>query len=167
MNADKLPESDKAMYACMLRGLVITQMAGLEKAVDTYISNYFTADTSKQVELFVLLLDRMTFDGKRTAFEAILKKNNTPTDYKKTYKGMIEDLRKLIVKRNQFAHFIFDEHTEIEEKQHHVIGLMEFRNTVNTIWYSEEDISKIGQDANGLSNRIYDMAYKLTDGVRF
>lgn len=166
MAIGKLPQDEKAMYSCMLRGLVITQMAGLEKALDTYLSNYFTADTSKQLELFELLLDRMTFDGKRTAFEAILKKNHTPAEYKKNYKGMIEDLRKLIVKRNQFAHFIFDEHNEIKGNVYH-IGLMEFRNAVNTIWYSEEDVAKIGNDSNALMNKIYDMAYKQTEGKRF
>ncbi|RYX79597.1 hypothetical protein EON71_00790 [bacterium] len=60
-----------------LRGIVINVATILEKSIDSYISKYLSSIEEKQNEIYYFLLDRMTYEGKRTAFEAILKKNNT------------------------------------------------------------------------------------------
>ncbi|MGN6637844.1 MAG: hypothetical protein ACTHJ8_02975 [Mucilaginibacter sp.] len=148
-------------YSLLQRGLVISQMSALEKSIENYICHYLSKDETKQVEILELLLDRMTFDGKRTTFEAILKKNNSQPDYKKKYKAMIEDIRKLIVKRNHFAHYIFNDEDAIDGNKHDSVGLIEYRNSTNTIWYSQDDVTKIVNDAFSIMEKIHAMVEEL------
>lgn len=144
-----------------LRGIVINVATILEKSIDSYISKYLSSIEEKQNEIYYFLLDRMTYEGKRTAFEAILKKNNTQEEFKRTSKKLIDDIRKVIYQRNYFAHFLIN-FDPIEAVNHPgEIGFIEFRDGEKTVWYSREKMIKFVE----LTNKCILEIQNLTDNL--
>ncbi|HTD97992.1 MAG TPA: hypothetical protein VK668_01845 [Mucilaginibacter sp.] len=151
--------ADKAHY---YRGNLINKFSGFEKAVEYFIGNYFMAGNLKLNEMMNVLLDRMTFESKRTAFKAILDKKELDKGFIKTknnsfhHSEFFNEIRLLNDQRNYFAHYVLVISSEAKDK---IIGLAEFRDSMNIIWYSLPEY-------NAIIHRVYtvtEKVRKLTD----
>lgn len=116
------------------RGFLLAQFAALETTIDVYIASYYL-DSDKKYDLMNVILNRLTFEAKRTALKTLLDrkspnfiktKNNTWPSSK-----FIEELRLLNNERNIFAHYV----DTFKENETAIISLKEFRDKSITIEY--------------------------------
>ncbi|SHN30508.1 hypothetical protein SAMN05216524_10942 [Mucilaginibacter sp. OK098] len=116
------------------RGFLLAQFAALETTIDVYIASYFI-DSDKKYDLMNIILNRLTFEAKRTALKTILDRK-TP-DFIKTKNNtwpsskFIEELRLLNNERNIFAHYV----DTFKESETAIISLMEFRDKSKIVEY--------------------------------
>jgi hypothetical protein len=94
----------------MFRGSILNACIGLEKTIDDFIAKDISFDEKTQLRIFSILLDRMTFESKITAFTAILDEAQDLAGFKKTktkgypHKELVKNLRIIKDERNYFAH---------------------------------------------------------------
>lgn len=116
------------------RGYLLAQFAALEATIDVYIASYFI-DSDKKYELMNVILNRLTFEAKRTALKTILDKKSP--DFVKTKNNtwpsskFIEELRLLNNERNIFAHYVLT----LKVSETAIISLMEFRDKSQVVEY--------------------------------
>jgi hypothetical protein len=153
--------------AVFYRGSIINEWIHLEKAIEGYICHYFTQDISKQEELFNVLVDRLTFDSKRLVLKTLLDRNSELNGFKKTkknsypYSDLMEELRKINLERNYFAHYLFDysNHAIINcDKQ---LTLLEFRDKTKRKTYKEEEYVQLRQRIFDAHNKVNELLGKL------
>ncbi|RYY06385.1 MAG: hypothetical protein EOP43_06530, partial [Sphingobacteriaceae bacterium] len=93
------------------RGLVIGSFTNLEKTIETILIDEFITDDSKKVDFMMIILDRMTFEAKRTSLKSILDKKAVTGGFIKTKNNsypngkLFDEIRLLQDQRNYFAHF--------------------------------------------------------------
>lgn len=127
-----------------LRGEVLHHVTKLEKWIESSISSVFAENTDMQTWIVVLLLDRMTFDGKISAYEQIFK-HKFKQDFKKKCQKLFSELRYIKDERNVFAHFMLSPIHSKENEDNDLIGLLNFRNSIETKEYSSEKVKQIIQ----------------------
>jgi hypothetical protein len=138
------------------RGLFISRFATLEKSIDIYLAAEFS-ERGKIEGLSQIIIDRLTFENKRTALRTILDKKSIADGFKKTNSKsfpsgkFIEELRILQMHRNYFAHY----HTSVNTAQpDSLISLIEFRDSRTILHYNQEKLF-------GLIERIDEAVAKL------
>jgi hypothetical protein len=141
------------------RGLLISRFATLEKSLDYYLASQFTS-RDNIADLTNIIIDRLTFENKKTALKAILDKKSSANGFVRTNTKsfpsgkFIEELRSLQFQRNCFAHYHLS--TNIDEPSS-IISLIEFRDSKSILHYTktkyynilkrmDEAISKIIKD---------------------
>lgn len=96
-----------------IRGYFIDCFSHLETMMEMYLTRYFfKGGHPKSFELRTILIDRLTFEAKKTALKFILD-SKSERDFKagkhgnnkKNYKKLLEDIGKLGKIRNYFAHY--------------------------------------------------------------
>jgi hypothetical protein len=129
------------------RGQIISEFSGMEKAIELMISRYFfetnTYNTSNFKEI---ILDRLTFEGKRTALRVIFLNNAIKNGFKPSQtkshpdKELFEEIRKLNDERVRFAH-----HCVVIPSNYNgsVIGLADTRDNMKANFYTKEEIENI------------------------
>lgn len=133
-------------YSNYYRGLLISSFQSLEKAIEYFIADYFIKDPAKSSELTSIILDRMTFEAKRTAYKAILIKTAESNGFVKTnkkgyiFKDHLDEISQLNSIRNMFAHYF---PVIPGSNDGSVIALAEFRDNFSTKHYSKEDMDTI------------------------
>ena len=146
------------------RGSIITEWIHLEKYIESYILNYFTKDTEKQLELAQLLINRLNFESKRSVFKTILEKKAIINGFKKTKSNsypdseLLDEIRKINLERNYFAHYVIDYSEDAVILSPNQITLMEFRDKTVQKAYTQKDYLK-------LRSRILDVAIKVDEMV--
>lgn len=137
------------------RGIFISEFATLEKTIEFYLAKYFVPEISKQYEMIEIIIERLTFDAKRTALKTILDKKMglkgfVPTNTKKYPSGkFVEELRKLQVKRNEFAHYHLADNID-----GYCIRLVNFRDKTNVIEYTKSEFRDIINHIKKLASSI-------------
>lgn len=148
---------DQDLYivnAHTLRGRFIDYFSILEKTIEEFISEYFTNDYNRGIELSDIILDRLTFDAKRASMRSIVRVMMNEGKFQKL-KGKpipndeyFSELKALSDHRNKFAHYPLAFPFKQGEFGN-VIGLDEFRDYIKTEWYNQQRydsiISKIGK----------------------
>lgn len=127
--------------SAMWRGEVIHLTIVLERTLEACLAFYISDHPNKRMDMLELFLDRMTFESVRTSFASMLKRKCSEEEYKKTYKNFIEEIRKIIIQRNYFAHYLLDNSNEAEHRFPKEIGFIEYRDSAKTYWYSQEKYS--------------------------
>lgn len=127
-----------------MRGEILHHVTKLEKWIESSISSVFAENADMQTWLVVILLDRMTFDGKISAYEQIMK-HKFQQDFKKKCQKLFSELRYIKDERNVFAHFMLSPKHSKENEDTGLIGLLNFRNSIETKEYSTEKINQIIQ----------------------
>jgi len=123
------------------RGKFIDHFNILERSIDEYIAEYIKADKERELDLYTIVINRLTFQSKLDCFIAITKKIAVESGFIKTEKAKWpqSDIYKLIQEakdeRNKFAHFYL--HIP-EEPVDYIIALMEFRDGGELHFYSKE-----------------------------
>ncbi|WP_259070263.1 hypothetical protein HDF24_15020 [Mucilaginibacter sp. X4EP1] len=128
------------------RGYLINEFTKLEKAIDQHLlSNFFPLNKFDKIyEMHEVLLDRMTFDGKRTAVKGILDKRSISGGFMKTRNNsyphgkLFDEIRQLIEFRNYFAHYLC-----VEDFGEYTISLLQFRDRTTILRYSQEDFDSL------------------------
>jgi hypothetical protein len=142
------------------RGYFISKVSELERCMDMYLANFFVPDDDYFAEQVIeVLIDRINFEGKRTALRVVFDKQ-TVTDNitkgksvpKSITKKLLEEIRKLSLVRNYFAHYkttIADEIYDPEDNTDYsnkVIILVQLRdNTTHISYTNEEFYNEIGK----------------------
>ena len=127
------------------RGRIIDCFTRLELNIDEYLVRYF--DVQNITDFKCVILDRLTFEAKRTSLKAILDKKALEGGFIKTknnsypHSKMIEQLRRLIDERNHFAHYLLSIPQEINDL--YPVVLIEFRDSKSLIGYSQADINAL------------------------
>ena len=131
------------------RGYFISEFAKLERSIDLYLATYFVpADGSVIYDLIAILIDRLGFENKRSALKALfdIKNENDTSNHKKTstYKKIIDACGELARIRNCFAHYhsvmVSD---KMKEQTKTVIGFIQFRDSLKTIWYNQDQFDEL------------------------
>ncbi|MBW4888265.1 hypothetical protein KXQ82_00995 [Mucilaginibacter sp. HMF5004] len=148
-----------------LRGVLINEFSGLEKKIEKFIVSYFIDDKDKGNEMSNIILDRLTFEAKRTSFKAILDKRSVENGFVKTKNNsypeskFFDEIRRLNDHRIYFAHYVMVMPMAITDN---VIGLAEFRDSVKIKWYTQEQFETLIGDIMIASNKIQ----ALIDGLK-
>ena len=122
------------------RGVFIGQFAELELVMGSFLSLYFVPSGDGN-DIMSILIDRLTFESKRTAYKAVLDKIAVKNGFVKTknnkyaYSELLDEIRKLNEIRIQFAHYYL---ADADMDKGHVIALVEFRNSPSVYEYSQE-----------------------------
>ena len=92
-----------------------------------------------------VLLDRMTFDGKRTAIKGILDNRTLSEGFIKTKNNsfphgkILEEVRQLIEIRNFFAHYL----SAVDHAKDTVITLVQFRDSTKLLEYTQQEFDDL------------------------
>jgi len=128
-----------------LRGTVIDEWIYLEKAIERFIVNHLSSDKNKRYEIMGILTDRLSFESKRQAFKSILDgDDDIESDHKKGKKRphaeLIEEIRKVNIDRNNFAHYYLDNSADavILFKQTGEVSFFEMRDKPIKKTYTKE-----------------------------
>jgi len=128
------------------RGLFISRFALLEMFIDTFICRYFELDDKKSKDLVFMLLNRMTFEAKRTTIKTILERHFEKKGFVKTknnkwpFADVLNEIRLLNDHRICFAHYATNGGNSTEDN---LIELVEYRDKMKTIIYSKVEYDKI------------------------
>ncbi|HWZ02014.1 MAG TPA: hypothetical protein VNX40_00315 [Mucilaginibacter sp.] len=128
------------------RGLFISKFSMVELFMDAAICFYFTRDEEMAKDLIFMVINRLTFESKRTAFKAILEKISIADGFKKTknnkwpYSELLNEIRLLNDHRIYFAHYAIFGGKSTDEN---VIELMEYRDQKKRIIYSKAEYYKL------------------------
>ncbi len=132
------------------RGVVINTFTALERNMEMILTNHFVSredDTLRNQFVFVIL-DRMTFEAKRTSIKALVDQQSIKNNFVKTKNNsyphgrLFDEIRQLQELRNNFAHFSI---AIPSEKSENVIGLAGMRDRIDLNWYTRDDIEKINR----------------------
>jgi hypothetical protein len=139
----------KAIY---YKGQALERFTFLELTLEERISEYFfnPMDVNKaslSSDMKTIILNRLTFESKRTAFRYLcmqvdIKKGFIKSKNGKGYphKEILAELRKLIDERNRFAHYSIIQPVDSEGI---VIALAELRDRSILHKYTNSDIQKL------------------------
>lgn len=124
------------------RGWVINEFARLEKEIEHYILKNLKVLEICGLEIQTILLDRMTFEAKRSSFKKLLIEQDIKK--KSNYKKLFDELVLLNEQRNRFAHYpLREEFLEDDSYKDLAISLIRFRDGYDFINYSQEDVQSI------------------------
>ncbi|MGZ3756394.1 MAG: hypothetical protein ACXVAY_06595 [Mucilaginibacter sp.] len=133
----------------MIRGSILNITVDIENIIDMLIARHFCTHNSRKIELinFLLPSDRISLDNKRQVLELILIEHYKEL-YDKTYNKVMKDLeRRIIPKRNEFAHGKmhikeFDDSSNLEDaKNHFVVGFLRYKKGKEAVsWYTYGEI---------------------------
>lgn len=128
------------------RGLVINTFTTLERTIEEILNRHFITNKKKEKDFLYIILDRMTFEAKRTSVRTLNEQKERAKRFIKTKNNsypnskLFEEIRLLQEERNRFAHFtIMIPHEETDA----VIGLAYLRDGFDPLWYTDNDISNI------------------------
>jgi hypothetical protein len=134
------------------RGFFISEFAKLERAIDLCIATYFIPSGVSPLsnQIISILIDRITFENKRTALKKIfdIKNKADMSNHKNTgiYKKIINALGELARIRNYFAHY-YSIPIPDDRKMHAAIGLVQQRDSnrlhIYTIALFYKEVDKI------------------------
>jgi len=134
------------------RGVFISRFALMETTLDNWLSSNFSDDINKRIQLIELLIDRLTFEAKRTAVKTLLEKRAKKNGFVKTknnrwsHSTLLDNLRFINEYRIYFAHYAMQDKTCTHER---LVGLLQMRDNKNVKWISkiqyDELMSKISQ----------------------
>ncbi len=137
--------------AYLYRGKVVELAIVLEKAIEEYILAYITTDLVAKYKITVYLIDRMTFDGKISVLQNILKPNLEASEYKK----LMAKLRIAKEDRNFFAHQLTSYSQEDISLSEAQITFVNFRNDINRKTFKTEALEKITANITNVTSIIY------------
>jgi DNA-directed RNA polymerase subunit L len=147
------------MNANLVRGTIINEFNKLEKTIEYHLANHMQVPNEKRGDFMNIILDRLTFEGKRTSLRALNEKIETVKGFNKTKNNsypnskLFEEIRLLNDERNHFAHYLINHPTSNKG----VIGLTEFRDNYKVIWYSEDQIFDITERIHKAIQNINDL----------
>jgi hypothetical protein len=133
--------------AAYFRGSLIDEFCHLEHTIEKYLVRYFFDESEKRRELKNLILDRLTFEAKRTALKAMLDEKEKEKGFIKTksnkyaHTELISEIRLLNDQRNYFAHYYLAIPAKFPSNL--VICLAEYRDYVKTHDYTIEKYESI------------------------
>jgi len=140
-----------------IRGYFINEVIVIARLMDRHIVKHFTDDADKQMELIELFIStkRVSFEGKRQAFKAIVDKYY-PTRFKDKDK-IYANLKKIEDLRNILAHNILDTRQEaVESIKNGVIGFLSFHNESILITYNKDEIENFKTIIKDLQKELFD-----------
>ncbi|MEI2749835.1 MAG: hypothetical protein V9E88_13920 [Ferruginibacter sp.] len=136
--------NEMAPAAHRVRGIIINEVVLIERLMDRFIANHFTADDKKQMELIELIFatKRISFESKRQIFKFLAEKY---------YSSKFTDLEKLVARlkdiediRNIVAHYMLDTTEKgYENLKNNIIGFVKFHNNTEIITYSNDKVKEI------------------------
>jgi hypothetical protein len=155
---------DHLNHGHYLRGLVINEFCGLESGLQRYIATYFLGDSDSRKEFSNIILDRLTFEAKRTSLKTILDKKAIEKGFVKTknnkwpHAQFLDEIRRLNDHRNYFAHYLM---TMPQTPTDKAIGLAEFRDNLKIITYTDDEIQKLLTDITTTYHAIEELIEAL------
>lgn len=139
---------DWLTIAHLHRGQLISEFTVLEIAIEYYLAEHFVFDSSMQNSFRSIILNRMTFESKRSSFKTILEQKAIDSGFTKTKSNtyphgkFLDEIRRLNDERNYFAHYTLVGNSDFDKNQY-VIGLAEFRDSTKYKWYTIEDFNAL------------------------
>lgn len=147
-----------------LRGFLINEFSGLEKSLERYIGIYVLGESGDLDRLINIILDRLTFEAKRTAFKTIRNNIAIENGFVKNKSNkypdsdLIHEIRRINDHRIYFAHFMIVMPDINSDK---VISLVEFRDSTKIISYTEDEYNKLIADIKNAYDAIESMTTEL------
>jgi hypothetical protein len=123
------------------RGIILNEMAKLEKMIDIYLSGYFfTHDIEKMNELFALVFAglRITFENKRGILDYLCKTKQI--EFEKEYPELLKDMQDLFSDRKIMAHYMVDTSKEAELLPKKTVRFISLNNKLEFKIFNEADI---------------------------
>lgn len=145
--------------SCYYRGKLIDEFCNLELEIERYLVRYFLDDPDDRRALKNLILDRMTFEAKRTALKAMFDEQSIKNGFIKSNRNsypnsdLLNEIRLLNDQRNYFAHYYLALPLD-DDCKNSVICLTEYRDGIKVHSYTEEKFESIIQ-------RIKDAVLKI------
>ncbi len=123
--------------AYLYRGIVLELSVVLEKSVEELIIKYITHDIESTFKIYTLLFEKISFDGKISILDSILKK----LGYKE--KKLIGNIRECKDLRNFFAHQLVSYSKEDISKSDKEVVFTTFRGEILKKSIDEKEINRI------------------------
>jgi hypothetical protein len=146
----------------MFRGTILAECIDLEKTIDDFIAKDITFDEETQLRIFSVILDRLTFESKITAFSFILDEAQDLAGFVKTntkgypHKELIKKLRIVKDERNYFAHQTA--WIQVEALRYYPqVAFVNFRDKTKVELYDNDRIDKMVDLIRATKKEIYEM----------
>ena len=152
-------EYDFLKTSIYYRGLYIDKFSGFEKSLDFALTNYFTNDANKQIDMMQIIFERMTFESKRTSLKALFDKKCKNEGFVKTknkkypHNKLFDEIRRLNDHRNYFAHYIMLPILK-DKFDTDVLHLVSVRDGIEMKIYSKFDINKMIEDLDSCTVEV-------------
>ena len=130
------------------RGMVINTFTSLERTMEMILTDYFITNDKLKNDFITVVLDRMTFESKRTSLKSLNERFLTESGFIKTKNNsytnskLFDEIRLLQEIRNNFAHFTI---ALPNDEFKAVLGLTNQRDEIGVVWYTDADISSINR----------------------
>lgn len=126
MTSDEIHE-----YAIKYRGEILNGIIKIERMMDIYLCQYFTAIEHKQDELLNMIFGtlRLTFENKRSLLDYLIKKELV--DIADKWHSLAKDMQDLNSKRTIVAHYLLDASNEAQELPEGTIRFYKFMNNMD------------------------------------
>lgn len=142
----------------LYRGRLITAFATMEKKLDFVLAGYFSVNPKSQYYMMQILLDRMTFESKRTALKALYDARSEQDGFVKTknnsypHNKFFNEIRRLNDHRNYFAHYYL-----LQAEEEEIIVLADNRDNTSFVSYTEKELKILLSDIEAIGEQILDV----------
>jgi hypothetical protein len=162
MYTKEMEDADNAYKekAAYYRGKMIEEFCKVELELERYLGAYFLNKSEERWDFKTYILDRLTFEAKRTAFKGLLDKKAIADGFIKTKNNkwvhgkLIDQIKRLNDQRVYFAHYYL-----AYPRPHgkYVICLTEYRDTLKTHDYSGEQMDLLIAEIKKVAKDIEDL----------
>lgn len=138
-------------YVAVFRGQFINRISYVERSMEIIIANHYCKDPVLQIEFIDFILGErfISFEGKRTAFDQIIKKHHSKIS--NDYKEMFEKLSIVQNQRNKLAHYMtcLTDEAMVKFQKDKTFGLVQYLDKKHPVWF---DMEKQTQVTNALDD---------------
>jgi hypothetical protein len=172
MNRNELIKWQKSYKenAFYYRGKLIDSFNTLEKTVENYLMGFFKLRQDIVNDFADIILDRLTFESKKGAFNAIMNRKAAEKGFVKTqnnswpHSKLFKDLQECQDERNAFAHYYL---LTPNSNDGTIITLTEFRDGAKNHGYTKDEYDDLIHKMNRLTSEIFDLFWELPERFDF
>ena len=141
----------------LLRGSFIERIVGIERQIDTFLSNYFSKNEFVGNELHEMLwcTERITIGSKKDIMFIILKKHYK--DFLNEHPRFMDILERLIPHRNIFAHLEFDINSDEAARKHSLVFKKYKNGKLELKEYTGEVLAQLNGELSEIDNTIREL----------
>jgi hypothetical protein len=172
MNRDELIQWQESYRenAYYYRGKFIEVFNTLEKTIENYLMGFFKLQGDLVHDFANIILDRLTFESKKGAFNTIMNRKAAENGFLKTQNNswphgkLFKDIQECQDERNAFAHYFV---LTPNEDDGTIIALTEFRDGVKVHGYTKIEYEALIKKMEVATRDIFDLFFKLPERFEF
>ena len=151
-------ELQKLTDRCILyRGTILHRCTYLEKEIELYMLHHFSSPKNVISDIGEVIMPKISFDGKISCFQEILKRNVGDDVFSKKYEKLFSELRYVKDVRNKMAHWPMYTNYGETEKIPKEFSLINFYNSIDIKPFTKGDFDQFTKRLHKCREIIYEL----------